>query len=262
MGGWTPGATADVGATSLGLANSSDWLFADGYSGPGFQEYLVLANFTQTDTPATIKLEYTNGSVQNVPVTVKARSQLYFDVNNANAHPNCSPTSSSPCTVSDNVAAEVTAPTASIAAERLMYFHKPNDPGCTDIVGEQGPSSHAVYSLPDVYTGPGFEQWLMLLNPNSHAEVVAITFFADNTIVQKEITLPATSRTSILLNSIVTPLANAYPNSAGYGASLEIQAFDSVVNGQTLKSTIVVESGMYFQGSKPGGFEMLGYAGG
>src|SRR5215471_13330509 len=63
-GGWTSGAAAAVGATSIGSNSGSDWLFAEGYTGHNFQEYLVLANFTQTNAAVNVKLEYTNGTVQ------------------------------------------------------------------------------------------------------------------------------------------------------------------------------------------------------
>ncbi len=45
-GGTTTGAASIVGTTSPGR----DWLFAEGYVGPKFQEYLILANFTYSDT--------------------------------------------------------------------------------------------------------------------------------------------------------------------------------------------------------------------
>ncbi|MFL5587339.1 MAG: hypothetical protein ACJ8DI_06730, partial [Ktedonobacteraceae bacterium] len=53
-GGWTTGAIMNVGATAPG----TDWLFAEGYTGSGFQEYYKLANFGTSATNAHIKLEY------------------------------------------------------------------------------------------------------------------------------------------------------------------------------------------------------------
>src|SRR5260221_11902069 len=82
-GGVTTGAASVVGATAPG----PDWLFAEGYTATGFQEYLILANFGTASTTATIKLEYTNGHTQAVPVSVPAQGQTTFDVNQANAHP-------------------------------------------------------------------------------------------------------------------------------------------------------------------------------
>lgn len=78
-GGMTTGAASTVGATGPG----SDWLFAEGYTGSKFQEYLVLANFTYATAAVNVKLEYTNGSTQTVPVSANALSQVAFDVNYA-----------------------------------------------------------------------------------------------------------------------------------------------------------------------------------
>ncbi|HJT59711.1 MAG TPA: peptidase S53, partial [Ktedonobacteraceae bacterium] len=97
-GGMTKGAASLVGTPGPG----KDWLFAEGYTAPNFQEYLILANFTYYDTTANVKLMYQNGSTQTVPVTVKALSQYFFDVNYAYAHPQPG------CTPTYEVSAEVT----------------------------------------------------------------------------------------------------------------------------------------------------------
>ena len=137
-GGWTSGAASAVGATSLGPTSGSDWLFAEGFTGNGqtFQEYLVLANFTTTNATVNVKLEYTNGTVQTVPVTVPQQSQYYFNVNNAYNHP----ISGCGCTPTSSVSAEVYSNTPSIVTERLMYFHYGSSriSGGTDVVGEAG----------------------------------------------------------------------------------------------------------------------------
>jgi hypothetical protein len=255
-GGMTTGASSAIGATSLGGANGSDWLFAEGYTGPGFQEYLVLANFTPQATTATVKLEYTNGSVQTVAVPVNGQSQVYFDVNNAYAHPNC--TSTNPCTPTTPVSAEVTAPTASIVAERVMFFHYAGAvSGETDVVGQAGPASKSTYSFAEGFTDSGFAEYLTLQNPTNTSEVVAITYFADNTIVEQELTLPAHSRSTVSVNSVVVPIATAYPNggAAAYTVSMVVQA----LNG----GTVVAERPLYFtfQGD-PGGTDVMGYTGG
>src|SRR5579875_2841368 len=71
-------------ATVLGApAPNTDWLFAEGYTGTNFHEYLVLANFNTTPATATLKLEYSNGAVDTRMVPVLPLSQFIFDVNTA-----------------------------------------------------------------------------------------------------------------------------------------------------------------------------------
>ncbi len=250
-GGAVTGAAAAVGATSTG----NDWLFAEGYTGTDFQEYLVLANFGTTAAPANVKLEYGNGTFQVVPVTVPAMSQYYFDVNNAHNHAvagcNCTPTS--------DVSAEVTSGVTTLVAERLMYFHfgGAHLPGITDVVGEAGPTSHNVYAFAEGYTNSNFSEYLTLQNPNNSAESVAVTLFADNTIVQEIKVLPAHSRTTVSVSAIIYPLATAYPSnprSFAYEVSMDIQA---------LSGTVVAERPMYFNyNGDLGGTDVIGYVGG
>ncbi len=250
-GGPVTGAASAVGATSTG----NDWLFAEGYTGTNFQEYLVLANFGTAATSVNVKLEYGNGTFQIVPVSVPAMSQYYFDVNNAHANPvagcNCTPT--------NDVSAEVTASATTLVAERLMYFHFGGSqlPGITDVVGEAGPTSHNVYAFAEGYTNSNFSEYLTLQNPNNNAESVALTFFADNTIVQEIKVLPAHSRTTVSVSAIIYPLATAYPSnprSFAYEVSMDVQA---------LSGTVVAERPMYFNYSGDlGGTDVIGYVGG
>jgi kumamolisin len=261
-GGWTSGAASAVGATSLGSSSGSDWLFAEGYTGNGhnFQEYLVLANFTTTNAAVNVKLEYTNGTVQTVPVTVAGQSQYYFDVNFANNHP----ASGCGCTPTGSVSAEVYSSTPSIVAERLMYFHFGTSlyPGGTDVVGEEGPSSHSVYMFAEGYTYGSFNEFLTLQNPNNTAESVAVTLFANDTIVQEMLQLQPHSRSTVSVNSLIVPMALAYPTSPIYQAyevSMDIQAF----TGGGAPATVVAERPQYFIFSgDPGGTDVLGYTGG
>ncbi len=252
-GGKTIGATSATGAPTLGTNAGSDWLFAEGYTGTNFQEYLVLANFTNAPVIANVKLEYTNGSTQTIPVSVAAKGQRYFDVNNAFNHPatGCKPTTS--------VSAEVTASSAAIVAERLMYFHfsSARISGGTDVVGAAGPATHAVYSFAEGYTYTGFSEFLTLQNPTNNAETVAITLFADGTVVQVMKQLSPHSRTTVDVNGLVIPMARAYPTnpvSKGYEVSMDVQALSGVV---------VAERPLYFNWhGDMGGTDVLGYMGG
>lgn len=249
-GGTVTGASSAVAAATPG----DDWLLAEGHTADNFQENLVLANFGSSATSATIKLEYTNGTVQNVPVTVNAESQLTFDVNNAYKHPlnGCG------CTPTADVSVEVVS-AAPIVTERVMYFHYQGTiSGGSDVVGEPGPSAHSTYSFAEGYTRNSFQEWLTLQNPNASSEVVAITLFFDGTIMEKEVTLPAHSRTTFNINNFVVPIARAYPapnGGDGYNVSIDVQAFGG--------GTVVVERPLYFKymGVSAGGTDIIGYTG-
>ncbi len=251
-GGRTLGAASATGATTLGTNAGSDWLFAEGFTGNNFQEYLVLANFTNANVTANVKLEYTNGSTQTIPVNVTAFSQSYFDVNNAFHHPYAG------CTPTTEVSAEVTTSTPVIVAERLMYFHfgSAHLSGGTDTIGTPGPISSTVYSFAEGYTYNGFSEFLTLQNPTNNAETVAVTLFADGTRVQVMKQVAAHSRTTIDINSLIVPMASAYPTQPigkGYEVSMSVQV---------LSGTVVAERPQYFNWhGDVGGTDVVGYMG-
>ncbi len=253
-GGVTTGAASVVGATAPG----NDWLFAEGYTATGFQEYLILANFGTTPTTATIKLEYTNGHTQAVQVSVPAQGQTTFDVNQANAHPTGT-CDVSPCQTTLSVSAEITS-AGPIVADRLMYFHygPAHYSGGTETVGEAGPASHSVYAFAEGYTTNTFQEYLTLQNPTNADETVAVTLFADTYVMQQQVIVKAHSRQTTGINSLVVPIAQAYDNMGGnsYSVSLSVQALGA-------NAKIVAERPMYFDfaGSDQGGTDVLGYTG-
>jgi kumamolisin len=239
--GSTTGAASEVGATTPG----TDWLFAEGYTGANFQEYYELANFGATGANVTVKLEYTNGAVQAVPVVVPAYSHVEFDVNNAYVHPNNAYCTPSPCQLTTSVSAEITSDNA-IVADRLMYFRFEGDAGSTDVVGT--PAAHSIYAFAEGYTVGTFTEFLTLQNPTNTAETVAVTLFTQNSLVlQQQVTVGAHSRSTLNINNILNPIQ---PNSV----SMVVQLIGS---GQ-----IVAERPLYFNwNGDPGGTDVIGYTG-
>lgn len=252
--GVTTGAASEKGAASPGTS----WLFAEGFTGPNYQENFVLANFGTSDSMATIKLEYSNGHTQTLSVNVPALGQTYFDVNQANAHPTGT-CDVSPCSVTSTAAAEVTA-TAPIVAERFMYFKagERGYSGATDVIGEPGPATHSVYTFAEGYTGGTFSEYLTLQNPTGNNETVAVTLFADTLIMQRQVLVKAHSRASLTINTLINPIVAAYPAPPGISAasvSMTVQALGS-------GAVIVAERSMYFNFSgATGGTDVIGFTG-
>lgn len=93
-----------VGAT----APLSEWLFAEGYTGTGFQEYLTLQNPNPTSTSTTIEYQGQGGIIKTTNVSIPANSRFTVDVNGD---------------IGDGkeVSVRVTA-NQPIVAERPMYF--------------------------------------------------------------------------------------------------------------------------------------------
>ena len=242
-GGYTSGAASVMGTDRP----ASDWLFAEGYTGPDFQTYYELANFGASAASANVKLEYADGSTQNVNVNVPAYGFTAFDVNaHQGSHPN-------------SVSAEITTSSNTpIVAQRLMYFHfgPTKISGGTDIVGEVGPASHQVYSFAEGYTGGSFTEFLTLQNPTSNAENVAVTFFTSSVVFQLQVTVKAHSRMTFNINTILNPINQG-------AVSITVQALPSQ---GALNPVIVAERPMYYifaihgvAGSAIGGSDAIGY---
>ena len=250
-GGTITGASSEVGATNPG----KDWLFAEGYTGNNFQEYLTLANFGTTATSAIVTLEYDNGHRQAITVPVPALNHVYFDVNQANAHPTgtCDVT---PCQTSTASSVEVTS-ADNIVVDRLMYFHYSSAKisGVTETVGEPGPASNSVYAFAEGYTAGSFQEYITLQNPTANDETVAITMFVDTYVLQEQVIVKARSRQTVSVNKYVVPIAQAYNNmqANSYAVSLTVQALGT-------NAKIVAERPMYFNfHGEPGGTDVLGY---
>jgi len=240
--GWTTGAIMNVGATAPG----TDWLFAEGYTGTGFQEYYKLANFGKSATNAHIRLEYTNGDTQTVTVPVPALGFAQFDVNNAHAHPGtCVP---SPCQLTDSVSAEITAD-APIVAERLMYFHfgPTRISGTTDVVGT--PAAQSTYAFAEGYTNGSFSEFITLQNPTGNDELVMVTFYTPTNAYQELVKVTAHSRSTIDVNKDL----------AAKGAS---GAVSTLVQAQGTGAVLVAERPQYFVfNGGQGGTDVIGYTG-
>ena len=235
ISGAVTGAATVVGAQAPG----KDWLFAEGYTGFDFHEYLVLANFDSTVTAnATINLEYSNGAVNPQTVQVPPMSQVFFDVNAA-SDPNVF------AQATTQVSAEVTSDSP-IVAERQEYFlYDGVIPGGTDVMGEPGPAK-VVYSFAEGYTAPGFNEFLTLQNPNASSENVAVTLYMHNSVVsQQVVTVGPQTRVTLNINNFTIP---------GYEVSLAVWA---------ASGTIVVERPMYFNyhNIAQGGTDVIGYSG-
>ncbi len=252
-GGLTTGATSVIGTSTP----TSDWLFAEGYTGSNFQEYLILANFSAHVSNATITLEYDNGHTQTLIVNVPAFGQTFFDVNHAYLVPSgiCDTT---PCQPTPNVAAEVST-SLPIIVERLLYFHygAARYSGATEAIGEPGPVTHTIYAFAEGYTANTFQEYLTLQNPTANDETIAITLFADTYVMEEQVIVQAHSRRTLNINPLIVPIAQAYTNigSNSYAVSLIVQAEGD-------GTQIVAERPLYFNNrGAQGGTDVIGYSG-
>jgi hypothetical protein len=241
ISGSVTGANTVVGTQSPG----KDWLFAEGYTGTNFHEYLVLANFDSSAmATVTVNLEYSNGAANPTTVTVAPQSQYFFDVNRASAS-----FAQSTLSVSAEVSSDIP-----IVAQRQEYFrYNGTIPGGTDAIGLPGPAKSS-YSFSEGYVGSGFSEYLTLQNPNTTSQDVVVRLYMANSITTEQVvTVGPQTRVTLSINGMALPIIQATTR-AGYSVSIAVQA----VNG-----TIVAERPMYFNfhNLAQGGTDVVGFSG-
>ncbi len=207
-------------------AGGSLFYFAEGYTGPGFQEYLCIGNPGTTDATAHITYLYTDGTSESEDITVPASSRATVDVN-------ASAGAGRELSVKVESAAE-------IVAERPMYFsYGPGWTGGHDAVGATRTS--LTWYFAEGYTGPGFDEWICVLNPGTKDATLTFSFQTEQAgeILVTGRTCPANSRRSFKANELL---------GGAYETSLKL----------TSTEPVVAERPMYFNYSGMGNWGWTG----
>jgi len=245
---------------------ATDFLFAEGYTGGQFQEYLVLANFDPAaDSNATLLLEYANGAKFSFPVNIPHRAQTTLDINALTANPaafsgTCLTTSN--CVTTQDVSMEVTA-ASPFVAERELFFHYSHNAngrslsttGVSDVIGQVGPAAATAYSFAEGYTNAGYDEWLTLQNPTGSPESITVTLAnGDGHTYTFQVTVGPNTRATVDITAMVVQhLLIPGDSFKGYEVSMSLSG-----NG-----AFVAERPMYFNASGyQGGDDQIGYTGG
>jgi len=208
------------------LAAASSFYFAEGYTGPGFQEYLCLGNPGGEAADVDIAYLFKDGPGTQRTVRVPAASRLTIDVN-------------SEVGAGREVSLRVTSE-QTVVAERPVYFdYGAGWTGGHDAVG----AAHADTSwyFAEGYTGPGFDEWICVLNPGEVDAELTFRFQTQEAgeLVRSGYSVQANSRATFKVNEVL---------GAGYSSSLHLQS----------DQPVVAERPMYFDYSGTGGWGWTG----
>jgi len=133
--------------------NGSTFYFAEGYTGPNFQEYLTLGNPNTKAATADVTYMFPNGTTQGESYSVPATGRTTVNVNSAMG-PNL------------EVSIEVVSDTPNLVAERPMYFNYNGVwTGGSDAIGAVAPNTKWYFA--EGNTLPEFDQYVTVLNPGS-----------------------------------------------------------------------------------------------
>lgn len=125
------GGTDVIGLT--GPAKSS-YSFSEGFTGPGFSEYLCLQNPNTTSQDVVVRLYLANGFTTEQVVTVGPQTRVTLNINDL-----VQPIAQANIRAGYAVSLAVQAVNGTIVAERPMYFNFHNvSQGGSDVVGFSG----------------------------------------------------------------------------------------------------------------------------
>lgn len=214
-------------ASTLGSSHlSTNWYFAEGYTGESLQEYITLYNPSATAANAEIKYMPTVGNAPLAQsVSVPANGQVTVNVR---AQYNLlSPAGSK------SIGAQVTSDQA-IAVDRAMYW------GDGDGSGKYGYSLGSGISTPAATqyfaflpTSDGSQSFVTVLNPSGSSSIVTLNLLSQSgsTVKSVSASVNANARYTFVVPSII----------AGAGA-----ISGGLVSSQT---PVIAEAGIYFGGS-------------
>ncbi len=218
---WVSQAEPLTGLSGISVVSlpAGDFYFAEGYTGPGFQEYLCLGN--PCSVPVTVDVTYlfTDGTSSERAYNIPALSRFTANVN-AEVGP-------------DREVSIVCSSDASFVAERPMYFDYTGAgaswTGGSDVIGAAR-ASYAWY-FAEGYTGSGFDEWVCILNPGNVTASLTLEFQTQEAglmVPNGTYNVPAHSRATFKANDLL--------GGGSYQASLKI----------TSDAPVVAERATYF----------------
>jgi hypothetical protein len=218
------------------------WYFPEGNTTNGWDEYLTIMNTNDSEAGVTITYYVVGSATPTVKtIIIPTRSRYTVVVHDAAEGVGRGKGVSTKLETSNP---------GGIVVERPMYFKTSALDGGHDIMGAPTPKS--TWYFAEGYTGTGFEEYLYILNPNSTAANVTITYFlSSGTPQQKTLSVGAFARA----------FATVHGTSNGVGAGKQVSAKVETTHA----GGIIVERPMYFtyNGSTPnvtGGHTVMGYA--
>ncbi len=173
------------GHTTGASGASREWYFAEGYTGAGFDTYILVLNPQKDTAHLTLELMTPGGSVKHG-----------FDV---------LPGTRRTVRLNDLLPeAEIAAALTSdlpVVAERAVYFDIGERSGGSVAMGAQAAAEEWCFA--EGYTGGEFDTWLLLANP-SPSPVTAFASFqrGDGVILEREVSLQPRSRATVHIDEI------------------------------------------------------------
>ncbi|RIK06087.1 MAG: hypothetical protein DCC49_11865 [Acidobacteria bacterium] len=197
------------GATGEGVAPpATSWFLAEGYESPGFDTFVLLYNPGPITATATATFLREVGGPIPVPAVIPPKGRFTITAGDV---PGLGTASFSVAIASDQL----------VLVERSTYFDYQSP--VTGKHRKGGSASRAVdslgttFDLAEGYSGPGFETWVLVANPNPVPVDITATYLTDaGTSTIESFAMPGNSRH--------TTLAGSLPGVAGTSHATHVEA--------------------------------------
>ena len=210
---------------------------AEGYTGSGFNEYVLMMN--PLDVEMSVQLRYVLASGLSVVkvITIPPRTRMTVPVNST--------------IDGQDVSTSIISPQSGLIAERALYFNYNSGSGTWsgghNVMGTDSPKNEWYFA--EGCTRPGFNTWLTLQNPGTRDTRVYLDYFCgDGANVHKEAIVRARSRYTVAVHG----------DAEGIGVHNDLHGDVSIK--VTSEQPIVAERPMYFNynGVWNGGHNVMG----
>ncbi|MFH1149737.1 MAG: glycosyl hydrolase family 17 protein [Actinomycetota bacterium] len=176
------GPRADAAATY-------NWYLAEGYTAPGYHEYICLGNSGTSPATATLTFLFNGSASQQMNCTIPAQSRCTIDVNAAVGP-------------GREVSAKISSTRSDIAIERSQYFDYQGTYMGNHVVGAAPAASNAWY-FAEGYTGRGFDEYVCVLNPGGYSASLTFRFQTPAGELVRSGTVVAGSRSTFKVNDVL-----------------------------------------------------------
>jgi hypothetical protein len=165
----------------------ASWLMAEGATWPGFDEWVLVQNPNAAEAQAQLEFLTPGGRLPGPLVSVPPQSRVTVHVNDY--APNC------------DVSTVVTSTNGvGVCAERAMYVNAPDGKwGSHGCIASKGSST--VWYLAEGATWPGYDEWILVMNPNDVEVGVRVTYQTpEGAVPGPELQLAGGTRGSVHVN--------------------------------------------------------------
>lgn len=231
-------------------APKSGWYLPEGSSGPGFETWILVANPHKSKT-ANVTVTYMTGSgeVAGPNLTLLPQTRQSVRVND--------------WVTTYDVSTFVQATGTEVVAERSTYLSTATYKGAT--VSPGTPITSTSWVLGEGSTGPGFDTWILLANPNPNSITVRVTFLTSSgpVTIPEDVVISQKSRKSIKANDYVTDWnVSTKASVIGAGGGVVVERAVYTKDGSAYGRTAATGEGVFDvpkwilpEGASAGGFD-------